>query len=56
MGYRPVPSANGDETYQLPVPAAFIIDRQGVIRAHFVDKDYTRRIERDAIIAALESL
>ena len=51
-----LPSANGDETYQLPVPATYVIDCSGVIRAHFVDKDYTRRMEPDAIIEALESL
>lgn len=51
-----LPSANGDQTYQLPVPATYVIDRGGEIRAAFVDKDYTRRMEPDAIIAALQSL
>jgi len=51
-----LPSANGDETYQLPVPATYVIDRNAMIRAHYVDKDYTRRMEPDAIIEALESL
>ena len=51
-----LPSCNGDETYQLPVPATYIIDRSGLIRAAFVDKDYTRRMEPDTIIQALESL
>jgi len=51
-----LPSANGDATYQLPVPATYVIDRSGLIRAHFVDKNYTRRMEPDAIIEALASL
>jgi len=51
-----LPAANGDTTYQLPVPATYVIDSSQVIRAAYVDKDYTRRMEPDAIVAALESL
>ena len=46
-------AANGDTTHQLPVPATYVIDRSGTIRAAYVDKDYTRRMEPDAIIEAL---
>ncbi len=51
-----LPAANGDETYQLPVPATYVIDRECVIRAGYIDKDYTRRMEPDAIIDALDAL
>lgn len=51
-----LPAANGDATYQLPVPATYVIDRSAVIRAAHVDKDYTRRMDPEAIIAALGSL
>src|SRR5947208_14819062 len=36
---------NGDGTWRLPVPARFVIDRGGVIRAVDADSDYTRRPE-----------
>jgi peroxiredoxin len=36
---------NGDGTWRLPVPARFVIDRQGIIRAVDADPDYTRRPE-----------
>jgi peroxiredoxin len=49
-------AANGDTTHQLPVPATYVIDRSGTIRAACVDKDYTRRMEPDAIIEALGSV
>ena len=51
-----LPAYNGDRTFRLPVPASYIIDRQGVIRFHFVNADYTRRLEPDAIVAQLASL
>ena len=36
---------NGDGTWRLPMPARFVIDRQGIIRAVDADPDYTRRPE-----------
>lgn len=51
-----IPEANGDDSYQLPVPATYIIDRSGKIRAAHVDKDYTKRMEPDAIVAILQTL
>jgi peroxiredoxin len=36
---------NGDGTGRLPVPARFVIDREGIIRAVDADPDYTRRPE-----------
>ena len=36
---------NGDGTWRLPIPARFVIDRAGIIRAVDADPDYTRRPE-----------
>lgn len=51
-----LPAANQDDSWQLPVPATFVIDRDGTIRAAHVDKNYTARMEPDDIIEALRSL
>jgi len=51
-----LPAANGDDSYELPVPATYVIDRNGIIQAAHVEKDYTKRMEPEAIIAALKSL
>ncbi|GAA3840194.1 peroxiredoxin-like family protein [Streptomyces coacervatus] len=40
----------------LPLPATYVIDRDGVIRWAFVDTDYTTRAEPADIIAALDAL
>lgn len=47
---------NGDGRYVLPVPATYIIDRDGVIRAGAVDVDYKERMEPAAIVEALQTL
>lgn len=47
---------NGDGTWRLPVPARFVIDRAGVIRAVDADPDYTRRPEPAATVEVLRRL
>jgi len=51
-----IPAANGDESFELPVPATYVIDPGGVIRAAHVDKNYTKRMEPTEIVAALQAL
>ena len=51
-----LPAHNGDQTYELPLPATYVIDRGGVIRAVFADADYVKRMEPTDILAALRSL
>jgi peroxiredoxin len=51
-----VPASNGDESWELPVPATYVIDRNSAVRAAHVDKDYTKRMEPNAVIAALKAL
>ena len=47
---------NGDGTWRLPMPARFVIDRSGVIRAMDADPDYTRRPEPAATVEILRKL
>ena len=47
---------NGDGTWRLPVPARFVIDREGIIRAVDADPDYTRRPEPTQTVEALRGL
>ena len=47
---------NGDGTWRLPVPARFVIDRQGIVRAVDADPDYTRRPEPADTVKILEQL
>jgi peroxiredoxin len=43
---------NGAERGLLPVPATFVIDRDGMVRFAFADTDYRRRVEPEAIVGA----
>ncbi len=47
---------NGEERYVLPVPATFIIDQNGIIRAQHATTDYKQRMEPADIISELEKL
>ncbi|MFD7408967.1 peroxiredoxin-like family protein [Streptomyces sp. NPDC059866] len=47
---------NGGHPRTLPLPATYVIDRDGIIRWAFVDTDYTRRAEPTDILAALDAL
>jgi len=47
---------NGDGTWRLPVPARFVIDRQGIVRTVDADPDYTRRPEPTETVKTLERL
>ena len=51
-----VPASNGDNSWELPVPATYIIDRNGVVAAAHVDKDYTKRMEPGTVLATLQAL
>lgn len=47
---------NGGHARTLPVPATYVIDRDGTIRWAFADTDYTKRAEPADILAALDAL
>lgn len=45
-----------DGSWDLPIPATFVIDRSGIIRARHVSPDYTTRMDPGDISAALAAL
>jgi peroxiredoxin len=51
-----LPAVNGDDSWEIPVPATYVIDTHGIIRAGYVNKDYTKRMEPDDILAALREI
>lgn len=51
-----VPGYNGDDTFRLPIPATYIIGQDGQILFHFVDPDYTRRLEPAVILDRLSRI
>lgn len=45
-----------DGSWDLPVPATFVIDRAGIIRARYVSADYRTRMDPDDIEGALAAI
>ena len=48
-----LPFANGDNSWALPIPATFIVDRDGTILYASADEDYTQRPEPREILGRL---
>jgi peroxiredoxin len=53
-GLRDLPSFQGNNSWILPIPATFIVAKDGLIRARFVDPDYRKRMAIDDLLAALK--
>jgi peroxiredoxin len=50
---RALPEYQGNDGWMLPIPATFVVGRDGKITARFVDPDYRTRMDLDQLIAAL---
>jgi len=44
---------NGDDSWELLIPATYLIASSGLIRLAFVEADFTRRFEPQAIVDLL---
>lgn len=47
---------NGDPSWQLPVPARFVIDREGIVRSVQADPDYRYRPEAASTLDVLRKV
>ncbi len=47
---------NDSERAELPLAATYVIDRDGKVAYSFLDADYTKRAEPDAVLEALKAL
>jgi peroxiredoxin len=48
-----LPAYNGESSFELPVPATFLVERDGTIAGAWVDADYRRRAEPAEVLARL---
>ncbi|HSL26662.1 MAG TPA: peroxiredoxin-like family protein [Acidimicrobiia bacterium] len=53
---RDVGAMNGTEVWELPVPATYVIDRDGTIKYGFVDLNHRRRAEPAEVVAVAARL
>jgi peroxiredoxin len=50
-----LPEYQGADSWIVPVPATFVVDREGRVKARFVDPDYRRRMTIESMLAAFRS-
>jgi peroxiredoxin len=54
-GFR-LPDSQGNDAWMLPIPATFVVDRDGLVVARHIDPDYRRRMDVDALLVAVRRL
>jgi peroxiredoxin len=54
-GFRDLPTFQGNSSWMLPIPATFVVGRDGLIRARFIDPDYRKRMMIVDMITALRN-
>ena len=50
-----LPVFQGNSSWMLPIPATFVVGRDGLIRARFIDPDYRNRMTITEMLAAMRS-
>lgn len=51
-----LPAYNGSDSWELPIPGTFIVDRSGLVRLAFVDPNFTTRLDPSALLEALQGV
>lgn len=51
-----IPEDNGDDSYELPFPATYVVNPDGTVVLAFVDADYTKRLEPEEVVKVLKTL
>ncbi|OAF11344.1 peroxiredoxin-like family protein [Bradyrhizobium neotropicale] len=54
LSYQDMAKFHGNDGWMLPIPAVFVVGRDGIVRARFVDPDFRKRMEIDDLLKALE--
>jgi peroxiredoxin len=52
---RRLPDYQGNDSWMLPLPATFVVRRDGRIKARFIDPDYRKRAGIEEVLRALRS-
>lgn len=50
-----IPTSNDDDTYELPMPATFVLNKDAEVLFAFIDEDYTKRCEPQDIIDVIKN-
>ena len=50
-----VPAYNGDDSFELPIPATYVVGSDGVVLKAFADPDHTKRLDVEDILEVLRN-
>ena len=53
LSYLDLSDFHGNDGWMLPIPATFVVGRDGLVKARFVDPDFRKRMEIDDLLAAV---
>jgi peroxiredoxin len=51
-----IPAYNGDRTFELPVPASFLVSTDGKVLKSYVEADYMQRLDPETALAWIREL
>ena len=51
-----LPAANGDQSFELPIPATYVVAQNSIVSFAYIDADYTNRLDPETIIIELQKL
>jgi peroxiredoxin len=52
---RDLPRYQGNDSWLLPLPASFVVETDGYVRARFIDPDYRKRMAIEHLLQAIRS-
>jgi peroxiredoxin len=55
LSHQDMASFHGNDGWVLPIPAAFVVGRDGLVKARFVDPDFRKRMAIDDLLDALQA-
>jgi peroxiredoxin len=50
-----LPRYHGNDMWMVPIPATFVVGRDGTIKARFIDPDFRRRMQLDDLLEAFRT-
>ncbi|MGK7946081.1 MAG: peroxiredoxin-like family protein [Microcystaceae cyanobacterium] len=51
-----IQSYNGDDSFEVPIPATYVVTKDGKVVQAYIEPDYTKRLDPDSIITTLQNL
>jgi peroxiredoxin len=51
-----IKKSQANENWELPIPATYVIDSEGIVKSAWIDADYTKRAEPEEVIKAYNSI